>query len=598
MKKIWFLSIVALSGGMVSAAGALAQTASLSRATNADNEFAVLEEHARTSLKGVYHITWDDLVNSPALKNRGGSHLFHFYLFGVIGPLDRLLRDDSRIPEEERAPPEFKKQFAHLCRDPECGEGLDLGKITPEALYFVLNYASRQNSPFITINISGESLGESPETVLFLQEYPSSPGMGPAVYRHNIANKEYETPSDSPHIKNVKEKIEGIENLREFVVNMPHQFGLEGDQHQDINLFMALGRIIRKRNLNVRIIGRCGTACANYLLPAARTVIIEPYGYIYTEGSMRGFYTGGRIAASIQRDYQLKKLREEWLLRFRPAPASGVSVSNPYDLFVAFISERMLRLFGLEADPERPVASSEVSEKQQQKAVSMFMELLTKWGQSQWGEDILAEFDGLLEGYRSRVGRSPEKWNSEDVKRFVTGLANEDQGHFLEKLALFIKIFSDEETIKWNSYLENMEWLVRHTIPYHREVTGTLLSQISSYSYESLLDLISHLVQDTFYESVFSVLKTYYAVPESEKPRVVFLSADLLRGLGMNVRGKNNWRVLAEKSKDKALSLDERTVENCQFFKSLYLHLDAVQTGQLPSPVFTKDTFTACALKE
>ena len=579
-------------GGAVAGKGTAfgkGQTAPVAAGSASSKDFAALKKYATTDMKEKFRITWawDDLVNSPALKDRGGSDLFHFHLFGVIGSLDLFLRDNERTPED-------KKQFAHLCRDPECSEGLDLDKITPSDLHVILDSAGWK--PPSPLPIPDKDEGKPPEIVWFLQGFLSSPDVGPAYYRSLIENGGYETPSDSPHIKNIKETLAGIKNLSEVVVNLPQQFGWGEKRHQDVNLFMQLGRIIKQRNLTVRIMGRCGTVCANYLLPAARTVIMEPYGFIYTEGSIKGFYLGGEFVAPLQREYQLRKWRKEWLPQFQPAPESPKGSS--YDLLVEFVEKGMLMGFDLQTGSGPFAASDAVTEQQRKKRVSGFMTHLQGWGRSQWGAEVWEEFaEVVLEEYRSGVGRSPRDWDSEDVKGFVRSLANEEQGHFLEKLALFLKFSGDEETHKWTSYLNNMKWLKRHTTSYHKEVTGTLPSQIPPYNYEGLLDLISHLTRDAGYESVFSVPKTYYATPESEKPHGVFLSADLLRKSGINIIGENNWHVLPDIVKDQDLYLDERTIKKCQFFRSLYLHVAAAQMGQLPSPVFTKDTFTVCTLK-
>ena len=590
MRKIWFLSITALLWLSVGAENAFAQspTSTSSSALDSDNDFPGFKEEIMAKAKSQgFFITWDDIVNTPALKGRGGSPLFQFYLFSVTGDLDRLLRDDGRIPEDKRLPKEHKEYFAHLCRDPDCREGLDLDKITPEALYLIMDYAGSNQAG--TVPISNEGVEKPSETIWLLQGFllPFGLSMGPMDYQYLFDSGQYETPVNVSHIESVTQFLMGIENLTEIVVNLPHQFGWEANQHQDVNLFMQLGRIIKQRNLKLRIVGQCETLCANYLLPAARTVIIEPYGYIYTEGSMNGQYLGGQLSVSAQKDYQQRKLRKEWLPQLTP-------VRGSYDLLAEVVTEGMLIHFGLKTPPGQPGIPKE----QQKEMANGFIEQLKNWGQSHWGEKVWVAFDNMLTEHKESRHRSFENWDKDDINEFVRSLTKGDQGHVLKELAIFIKVYGDQETYKWTSHLNNMEWLKQYTIPYHSKVTRALSSRIS-YSYGGLLDLVSHLVWDPAYEKLFSVPKTYYAVPESEKPAVAAPSAGLLRLLGMNVIGENNQDMLARAWGDKVLHLDERIIKNCDFFNSLFVHLLQAGTAQRSqTPPFTKDTFTACTLKE
>ena len=539
--------------------------------------------------KSGYEITWDEVVKSDAVKGRGGSPLFDFYFFTVVNLLDDKLKG-------EKSNSAFHREFVHLCKQSDCAKGLDITKIDSQAMGVILHRVSSLKR--FSVGLYDESdFAKSLETILFLQGYLSLSEWGPRQYQIAIKNeKDYEQPEDLPHRQAVRQNIMANESITEILVNLPHQFGpglqQEGFyQHYDANVFIELGRFIRERNLNLRIMGGCGTYCVNYLLPAAQTIIIEPYGYIYTEGSIRGLLVGAQSVISAQRDYQLQQLEEQWLPQLikPPVPATDES-AKPESLLVQHVTKVMLMGFGLDPD-----SASEKTTEQQKQMASRFIEDLALFGKVTWEAEEFREFVRLVGEYQNEKNKVLRDWSEKDIEGFVKGMDTENQRHFLEKLALFVQMnyIDVEKNKRWINYLTDLRWLEQYTVPYFQEVRESLHSQ-TSYTYVALLDLIPHLVQDIAYGKAFAVPKVYYPVPEKEKPSVAALSAGLLRLLGMNVIGENNRDMLVKGWGDRVLYLNEEVIQNCQFFESLNSSIGAVAVGLVPQAYHTKEIFEEC----
>ena len=581
MKKFWFLLTVILFRFTDS----MADTSPLPPTPKKDTSLMFVSE---TELKEManqlgYGITWDEVVNSEAVKGRGGSPLFHFYLLLAINSLDSTLKDDKTGTA-------YRNQFISLCKDLDCEKGLDLDKITSDTIVAVLRFFSIKD-PFPVDIYEDDEATKLRGKVWFLQGFLSPHGMGPDRYQTAIAKGDYETPGDLPHREALRRAILSDRSVKEILVNLPHQFGLERNQHYDANVFMELGRFIKSRNLSLRIIGGCGTFCANYLLPSAEKVIIEPYGYIYTQGGIHGLLAGAKSAMSSQVDDQLKELRKEWL----PVLTNNISSSpnqpseKPDSLLVEFVTQGMALLFGLTTLSELP----EKTPKQRKAIMNDFIGGLKIFGRPRWGEDFWEEFSDHFSRYQTITGKSFQNWTKkDDITGFVRSMDNEGQRHFLERIALFMEIhYSREEIPRQIAYINDLEWLGSYTTPYYQQMGRDLESELF-YTYDMLLNLIPQLVRDRAYELMFSVPKTFYAVPEEEKPFVAAPSAGLLRQLGLRVTGEVNLRMLVRNRKDKVLYLDEEIIKKCEFFESLHFH-----TGKTAA-FSTKEAFQTCAAKE
>lgn len=608
--------IVALRKGSADAGTTLQEAVSGSSPSAPTSSFTkedILVLKGWLSSKDDYVITWDDTVHTSGIKDYKGSDLFHFYLTYWINRVNLYLKDKQVSLKQ-------KKALAHLCKDSTCESGLDTSKIDSEAVRLILKQAGN-NSPEI-INPSEQASTDSGKikSVLFLQGVLSRPGWGASQLRliqQGVIKKD-QLPwwQNIEAIKNVAVK----NNVREVLVNLPLQFGpplrIPSFMHYDVSVFIELGRFIRENKMDVRIVGQCGTHCANYLLPAAKTVYIEPYGYIYTQGSISGLLNSGVLTSPAQRDYHLQQLKEKWLPQLlqksdmpvgeskngnspgtlaegsEGVPASSMEES-PYPLLLQYVTDEMLMAFGFtdipgfadQLEERMNISLKELKEK--------IVEKITAWGQSVWESEEWEHFKThIFEKYRRDINRAPRDWTKQDVKNFVRIMDNDNQRHFLEKLALMLE--STDERLKIEGYLGGLAWLRgEYTLEYHQEMGVFLHSQLP-YTYEKFLDLAAHLGRDVGYEVMFSVSKTYYAIPEEDK-LLVMPSAGLLKKLGMDVRGENNQGVHATGMEpDKILYLDERIIKNCQFFESLDFHLKEALKGRQPPVAYTKETFRDC----
>ena len=527
-----------------------------------------------------FKITWDDVINSEVVKTRKGSDQFYFYLVHMFNDINKGLAASH---------PVITTEFAHLCYDSDCAKGLDIKKITPEDVHLMLKYSSSLN----TVRVSAQSRTEDDQSsqnlgaILFLQGNLSPPGWGPIRYELFLQNGL--KGEDLPHRQKLRHEVMDYidkHNIREIGVNLPHQFGPGSAGHYDVNVFIELGRFIKKRNLNLRIVGRCGTHCANYLVPAAETVYIEPYGHIYTEGSIYGLLHGLNRAFPKHREYLIQKFKHEWLPRFTETPdledpllstgtAESVGVGEAQISLVDFISVHIVKFAGLSEDSK---TSSVNARAQRKRKVANFQDIFSGWMELVWTEERQKEFFTKIQQHQNEINRPFRMWIKTDVDKFLQSLDNEKDRSFLEDTALFIKVHTDSEIKKSQHYLRDLEWLHGRTYAYQVEM-GSYLSSENDYTYKRLLDVAAHLVRDLRYQEVISVLKPHYPVPEEDKYDGVMFSTELLKGLGLDVRGENNRAPFVDWG-DNVLYLTEKKIENCEFHK--------------PDISYTKETLDEC----
>lgn len=533
--------------------------------------------------KGEFDIKWDDVANSRAVKNRGASVQFHVYLVYWLRLLNADLKDEQF---------QLKKVFAHLCQQSGCSKGLDMNKVGPKDIPLVLQYANYRAGSVLKIRTAGKNM-------VFLQGFVSDLGLHDYREAMEEAVRTLQALPDRQSIQQIRDFVEK-HNATEISVNLPHQFGpdlnvflwppIDLNGHYNVGAFMELGRFIKEKNLNLRILGGCGTHCVNYLLPAARTVIIEPYGFVYTKGSVHGLFYGASNAQIAQRDYHLQQFRETWLPQLKtatPLPlesadvlksgglATGLLQQKPPSRLVSFVSIQMLQGFGVLQNP----TSVGMTEAQRAEGIYNFSVDLSNWGQSVWEQVMRSEFSTIVTEHQQKKRRSFKNWTGEDIIDFVLSMDNDKQRYLLEELAVFFRMHRDPKVRGWRRYIVDLEWLRQHTVSYRREITVSLSSQ-TLYDYGMLLDVTANLVRDRRYEEVFSVPKTHYAVSESDKPYVAAPSEELLRALGINVKGENRREILAMNWGNKVLYLDSKTIQNCELMNFEIFH--------------TKETFEKC----
>ena len=446
----------------------------------------------------------EDLLSSGVLGT-GGFDLFYYYIrfwFNRIGPVI------------QRAPPVYKQKWDQLCHASDCLNGLDLRKVKPQ-MRNVIEWLSF--IPWVSAYIKKED-----EVTVFLQGHLAPPDWGPQSYE---SLKEGETPL---HIQGVHQMRNEMKerSVKRVVVNLPLQ------QHMDLQPFFILGQFIKENQLDLHIVGGCGPYCARYLIPAAKTVYIEPYGYIYFNGGfsgISGMYQAILSPAPVQTEADKKHWREQWLLELKDK--------------VGFINAglgEIMKLF-----------DSGVS------FMNTFSEV--------WDPERVLEFREQLLSFEVKK-TDLKAFTDEERKRLLEGLSPE----LLDSLALFLKWANDENHLRRVNYINDLQTLDQQESGYYKKIEINNLPSKKSYTYFGLFQLAARLLKDVKYEKLFSVPKLYYySVPEKDKPySIVFPSADLLRSLGLDVRGKNNIGMLGvdKSSKKKVLYLDNRRIENCDFF--------------------------------
>ena len=139
----------------------------------------------------------------------------------------------------------------------------------------------------------------------------------------------------------------------------------------------------------------------------------------------------------------------------------------------------------------------------------------------------------------------------------------------LGSLFFGLKIREMEDFKRINFYLNSLRVIAPYESDYHKKITDSLTSK-KGYNYRDFLRVASALVRDSSYELFLpNVLKFYYSAPEQDKPHWIVPSQDLLKDLGLDVRGKNNLERVVEVVEDpekKLLYLDSKRAESCGFF--------------------------------
>ena len=518
---------------------------------------------------GKFQIPWEDIVYFNVVGNQNGSEQFCFYLFHVFNLINDGLKSSH---------PLISKGYAHLCHDSGCGNGLDTTKVTPGDLHLMLKYAGFEDTVKVESHRETAQGLQSLGAVVFLQGNLSSPGWGPSRYELFLNQGVEER--DLGHRKTLQKTMDFINNhdVQEILVNLPHQFGLGHHYHYDVNVFIELGLFIREKDLDLRIVGRCGTLCANYLVPSARRVIIEPYGHIYTEGGIYGLHQEVHLVFPEQRDYLTEKFKKEWLPRLK-AGVAGPDGEDPLlsegtreadtdeDIqlgLAGFVEKYLLRFLGAMEDKDTLSAKER---EQKQRKVSNFQKILKEWADLVWEDGKWEAFSkDIVKRWEIVSGRPFKDWTTGGIRQFVRGLDNEDQRYVLEDLALFIKIHIDPEVRESYYYLRDLDWLIERTLPYQMYIRDPHLSSQTDYSYSELLNVAAYLTRDYRYQKTFSVLKPYYNVPEKDKYDALMFSAELLRKVGVNVQGENHLKWLTLDWGENVLYLNEEDIDSCDFF--------------------------------
>ena len=306
----------------------------------------------------------------------------------------------------------------------------------------------------------------------------------------------------------------------------------------NLDSFFMVGGYIRQEKIDLHIIGKCGSYCANYLLPAAKTIYIESYGSISYNGSATGF----------KRD--ISKIRLEQIEKVQ-----SFTDSPEVDTFLAdvFIDRRKY----VRDQVESGKISGDVD--------SYFINDLKAW-----------DNDGERKG--QKIADKLKKFLYDKGPISILEMSNTEVIEFLESLSFdllkTIRLFLFKDTDHLNRHDIGFAFLDYNALKEFNyfnskvvQITGTLISR-ESYSYTDFIDLVSWLVKSEWYNNTFHVPRAYYNIPEKDKPwDKVAPSADLLRSLGLNIQGENNMDIFEITGNiEEVLYLDNGRIENCDFF--------------------------------
>ena len=456
--------------------------------------------------KNDYEFELKDIINAGLLKEED-SDLVKTYFYIFLNAVNFSIKQGNFIFTLE----DIQREWCHT---PDCLSGMDLKKLKephqmrnlvvlfslgPTDIYF----SDEDNKPL-------EYFG-------LFQSYLATPGWGLQSYQ-NL--KEGETPT---HITDMQKMIDqmteaGVKNVS---VNLPFQ------RHVDPLPFFMLGKFMKENQMDLHIMGNCEAYCAKYLIPAAKTVHIGPYGYIHFHGSFGGMFEQAQSALPIQKAANRNLFREE--------------LSNMgKDRKVEVLDSALEQLNSMGVFIDRFKASDPESAQ---------------------------EFQKKLQAFYPAV-------NKTDIKAFTKEERVQFLGQFsldlLDSLALALTRRVDNNTISREDYIKTLEALLREEFIYYRNIEfnyGTF-DENNRYTYAGLLHLAAKLVKDSAYARIFSVSRPYYNIPEGEKSyNTIVPSADLLR-LWFDVRGENNIDILGidKNSKQNFLYLDSKRIENCDFF--------------------------------
>ena len=322
--------------------------------------------------------------------------------------------------------------------------------------------------------------------------------------------------------------------VKKVMVNLPADW-------ERVSLIVELARFMRAGKLDLHIMGQCSSLCANYLIPAVTgNVIFEPYGYAVYDGVFFG-------------------LKQE-IDQVFPLQVSQMRDSFDRENFSGDKNQQVDRLSAL------------LGKHSQDPRLASFFE------RTPLGQQINLIARNLPEGSASFfIALSPE--NRTNV---LSALSEEARA----SLRTLFFVFSPEVQ-KIDQYYDFIRKVAEAEGNYYEEIQANS-SDSGAPSFFDFVILSSKLTKSLDYSRHFSVPRPYYNVPEEDKLYLnTFPSADLLRSLGVQVKGTNNIsaaKAIYSDSEEAFLSLSLDDVQNCNFFAK--------------DISFTTETLKACLLKD
>lgn len=275
---------------------------------------------------------------------------------------------------------------------------------------------------------------------------------------------------------------------------------------------------IKKRQMNLYIMGRCTVHCAHYLIPAANTVIIEPYGYIGFSANSVG------INPDIYRAYTAKKM--EIMRQFHHRYFTQDEVQGLVDLFDEYAHyPDVQKIFNFR--------------------YAQLSRLVNGLVQVRYNNSNLSIWDLRQEQKKDFLGKlDPNIRNA--IKSFFVNVSEDMK----KPLSLYM--------INHRAAQEEIEYYKSFGQPKSNK----------DYSYLDFIILTTQLVKNELYMEGFpSIPRSYYRIPEKDKTyQIIFPEADILRDLGANIQGENHMEVPLALSRGSFLFLSSDDMKNCNFF--------------------------------
>lgn len=463
----------------------------------------------------------------PSGLLEGQSDAFSFYIKQWVAFIDFYIKNRQK---EEISDPLFDRAIRVLCPDPsKCEKELNLEKVDKFKIVDMMRLFS-----VVPMNLL---LKEGKNAVVFIQSSFSNSG-----------DLEIRKSGVGPPYPSYMESVQGVikwiidSNVKDIIINFPITLPIEDPM--DFLPFFHLGEVIKKQEIDLHIVGNCGTYCVNYLLPVAKTVYVEPfYGYVSTRGSFKA------LKDSVIRGREFPQFAEEWKNEFSEFMSSE---EEGRDLMVKYFQK--------------------------------IVEIWSKYKSTIVDKDFPTMFSGTFdnevypEGTRELIVSKKEQFVSSRGKQSFVDLTEEELTSFVVSLPpklsnnILTGIFRLREK-NIEDYFNNLQRFASEESDYYDSIEIKSLKS-KSYTFLDFLYISSLFVRQPAYEKYFFLPRPYYTISEERKPYWVAPSLNLLRELGLDVRGEKNnidrlFNVIEEnyrESKDRLLYIDSEGVKNCNLF--------------------------------
>ena len=392
-------------------------------------------------------LTFEQIFHSELVtKKMGGSDQYRQYMADTLV----YLNDSFRINEKVR------KEFAFLCDDSLCSKGLNLDDLSAndmaKMLYKLGKYDQIQHiAPFNTIVLQGTVTKES--------EFEQLAGKMRQIINAN--------------------------RIDSLWINLSHSW-------DHLEFMLELGKFIRDNAINLRIIGRCSDACANYLIPATyqvSKVIMEPGSYI--------FYGGGYAELYREMQDRFQDNRMAFIQRFNDTYFSQGERKGVEDILL---------------NAEHAAAHFMLSGPSALNGLNRF---LSERRKIFWGE--LSE---------------------DEKRRFLSHVSQTTVTEIKNKA--FIQSDAHQSVLRTGKMLNRLKNMARQEEEYYE----TLNAPAGELSYFDLVRLTTALVKQSVYEEYF-IVDRKTLVPEMDVSyRAVAPSTDILRQSGIDIQGENHREIM------------------------------------------------------